>query len=122
MNRPQKFLNLVTQAKQEIQEISVEKAKAFIQETSNLVIIDVREEYEWLRGRLPDSIHLSKGVLERDIENIIPDMTQPLLLYCGGGYRSALAALNLQKMGYEKVVSMDGGFGGWVNAGLPVEN
>jgi len=79
----------------------------------------VREESEWARGHLPGAIHLGKGVIERDIEQRVPEKNAPLVLYCGGGFRSALAAENLQKMGYTNVVSMDGGWRGWTEAGYP---
>ena len=84
-------------------------------------LVDVREDSEWAAGHLPLAIHLGKGVIERDIEQAIPDTAAEIVLYCGGGYRSALAADNLQKMGYEDVYSMDGGYRGWREAGLPVE-
>jgi rhodanese-related sulfurtransferase len=84
-------------------------------------LVDTREESEWARGHLPKAIHLSKGIIERDIEQKIPDKSAPIVLYCGGGFRSALAADNLQKMGYTNVESMDGGYRGWTEAGLPIE-
>lgn len=83
-------------------------------------LVDVREESEFTASHLPDAIHLGKGVIERDIESAIPDADTPIVLYCGGGFRSALAALNLQQMGYTNVVSMDGGFSGWKAAGQPI--
>jgi len=86
-----------------------------------LLLIDVREESEWDAGHIPGAIHLGRGILERDIERLIPDHAQEIILYCGGGYRSALAAENLLKMGYERPVSMDGGAGGWRAAGLLME-
>ena len=85
------------------------------------VLIDTREDHEWEAGHLPGAVHLSKGVIERDIEKTVPDKDTPLVLQCGGGFRSALAADNLQKMGYTNVVSLDGGYRGWVQKGLPVE-
>jgi len=84
-------------------------------------LLDVREDHEWTEGHIPGAIHLSRGILERDIEVAIPDREAEILLYCGGGYRSALAAENLQKMGYKRVLSVDGGWRGWVDAGFPVE-
>jgi len=84
-------------------------------------LIDVREDHEWAAGRIPGAKHLSKGIIERDIETQIPDREAEILLYCGGGYRSALVADNLQKMGYKRVVSVDGGWRGWTGAGFPVE-
>jgi rhodanese-related sulfurtransferase len=80
----------------------------------------VREDHEWNQGHAPGALHLGKGIIERDIEQQIPDPQAPIVLYCGGGFRSALAAHNLQLMGYTNVVSMDGGFRGWKEAGLPV--
>jgi rhodanese-related sulfurtransferase len=86
-----------------------------------LVLIDVREESEWARGHLPGAMHLGKGVIERDIEQRLPDAGAKVVLYCGGGFRSALAADNLQKMGYSNVESMDGGWKGWLEAGFPTQ-
>ena len=86
-----------------------------------ITLVDVREESEWARGHLPGAVYLGKGVIERDVEQAFPDKTAPLVLYCGGGFRSALAADNLQKMGYTNVISMDGGWRGWTEAGFPVE-
>jgi rhodanese-related sulfurtransferase len=85
------------------------------------VLVDVREESEWARGHLPGAIHLGKGTIERDVEQRVPDAGTKLILYCGGGFRSALAADNLQKMGYTNVESMDGGWKGWTEAGLPTQ-
>ncbi len=84
-------------------------------------LVDVREESEFAAARIPGAVHLGKGVIERDIEVRIPDPATPIVLYCGGGYRSVLAAHNLQQMGYNQVISMDGGFRGWKEAGLPVD-
>jgi rhodanese-related sulfurtransferase len=84
-------------------------------------LIDVREDHEWAAGHIPGAIHLCKGIIERDIESQIPDREAEILLYCGGGYRSALVADNLQKMGYQHVVSVDGGWRGGTGAGFPVE-
>ena len=85
-----------------------------------MILVDIREESEWARGHVPSAIHLGKGIIERDIEKAIPDKSRPIVLYCGGGFRSALAADNLQKMGYRNVISMDGGWRGWTEAGFPV--
>jgi len=85
------------------------------------VLVDVREESEFAKDHLPGAIHLGKGVLERDVETKVPDVDTPLVLYCGGGFRSALVCDNLQKMGYTKVISLDGGIRGWIERGLPVE-
>ena len=84
------------------------------------LIVDVREDNEWAKGHLPGAIHLGRGIIERDIEQRVPDTNAKLILYCGGGFRSALVAYNLQKMGYHNVESMDGGWKGWLEAGLPI--
>jgi rhodanese-related sulfurtransferase len=114
------FLKVVQDAKSRIRETNVEEVKKRLDAGERFILIDVREESEWDRGHLPAAIHLGKGVIERDIEQTIPDKSLPLVLYCGGGYRSALAADNLQKMGYTNVVSMDGGWRVWVESGYPV--
>jgi rhodanese-related sulfurtransferase len=87
----------------------------------NFHLVDVREESEWAAGHLPGAIHLSKGIIERDIEKTLPDPNSEIVLYCGGGFRSALTAENLGRMGYNRVTSMDGGYHGWEDAGLPLE-
>ncbi|MCS7022315.1 MAG: rhodanese-like domain-containing protein [Gemmataceae bacterium] len=117
-----RFLQLVAEAKSRIRECSVEEIRQRIDAGERLVLIDVREESEYAAGHAVGAIHLSKGVIERDIESKFPDPHTPLVLYCGGGYRSALAADNLQKMGYTNVVSLAGGWRAWVQAGLPVEH
>ncbi len=114
------FAMLAKSAKQQVGEINVHQAKAQLSESAKPVLVDVREESEWNKGHLPGAIHLSKGIIERDIEKIIPDLNASVILYCGGGYRSALAAKNLQEMGYKNIISMDGGFRGWCEAGYPV--
>ena len=86
-----------------------------------MILVDVREESEWANGHLPGAIHLGKGIIERDIETRVPDTSAKLVLYCGGGFRSALSADNLQKMGYTNVESMDGGWKGWIVAGYPTQ-
>jgi rhodanese-related sulfurtransferase len=113
------FLKLVENAKTRIRETNVEGVKKQIDAKETFTLIDVREDSEWAKGHLPGAIHLCKGVIERDIENAVPGRATPIVLYCGGGYRSALAADNLQKMGYTNVVSMDGGWRGWTDAGFP---
>ncbi len=110
------FLALVQDAKKRIRECSVDDVKNG-QVPAGSLLIDVREESEYAAGHIPGAIHLSKGVIERDIEAKVPDKSAPLVLYCGGGFRSALAADNLQKMGYTNVLSMDGGMRGWREAG-----
>jgi rhodanese-related sulfurtransferase len=114
------FLKVVQDAKSRIRETNVEEVKKRLDAGERFILVDVREESEWDRGHLPAAIHLGKGVIERDIEQTIPDKSLPLVLYCGGGYRSALAADNLQKMGYTNVASMDGGWRVWVESGYPV--
>lgn len=115
------FLQLVDDARGRIRELTVQDVKTMLEAGENFELIDVREESEWGRGRLPKAKHLSKGIIERDVEATYPDHGTKLVLYCGGGYRSALAADNLQKMGYTNVYSMDGGWRGWTEAGLPTE-
>src|SRR5712692_990883 len=114
------FLKLVNEAKARIRETNVQEVKKKLDAGEKLILVDVREESEWARGHVAGAIYLVKGVIERDIEQRIPDRTAPLVLYCGGGFRSALAADNLQKMGYTNVLSMDGGWRGWTEAGFPV--
>lgn len=115
------FLALVEDARGRVSETDVPTVKARIDRGEEFVLVDVREESEWAAGHLPGAIHLGKGVIERDIEKKIPDRDTPLVLYCGGGFRSALAADAIQRMGYTRVESMDGGFSGWRDGGLPVE-
>jgi rhodanese-related sulfurtransferase len=115
------FLKLVNDAKQRIRETTVDDVKAKLDHGKNFVLIDVREESEYAKDHLPGAVHLGKGILERDIEKRVPDPATPIVLYCGGGFRSALSADNLQKMGYTNVVSMDGGVREWREKGLPME-
>ena len=115
------FLGLVEDAKGRVREVTIDEVKGLLDEGAGFYLIDVREESEWAKGHLPKAIHLGKGIIERDIETTIDDLHAPIVLYCGGGFRSALAADNLQKMGYTNVFSMDGGWRGWTEAGLPVE-
>ena len=115
------FLRVVDDAKRRIHELSVADVKALLDNGKRLHVVDVREESEWANGHLPGARHLSKGIIERDIESAIPDLHAAIILYCGGGFRSALSADNLQKMGYTNVVSMDGGWRGWTEAGFPIE-
>jgi rhodanese-related sulfurtransferase len=116
-----KFLALVSEAKKHVKETNVADVKRRQDAGEKFVLVDVREESEWSRGHLPGAIHLGKGIIERDIEQRVPDNGTKVILYCGGGYRSALAADNLQKMGYTNVESMDGGWKGWLDAGLPTQ-
>jgi rhodanese-related sulfurtransferase len=121
MKHASKFLALVLDAKSRVQETTVAEVKERLDRGERLTIIDVREESEWDQGHVPGAIHLSKGIIERDVERMFPDPGTELILYCGGGYRSALAADNLTKMGYPRAISMDGGMRGWREAGLDVE-
>lgn len=116
-----RFLAIVNDARGRIRETSVADVAARLSKGEQLLLVDVREESEWTAGRIPGAMRLGKGIIERDVETVLPDAKQEMILYCGGGYRSALAADNLQKMGYENVWSMDGGFRGWSEAGLPIE-
>ena len=114
------FLQIVEDAKTRIRECTIDDVRRRQAAGETLTFVDVREESEYAKGHIPSAIHLGKGVIERDIEAKIPDPAKELILYCGGGFRSALAADNLQKMGYTNVLSMDGGWRGWTEAGLPV--
>jgi rhodanese-related sulfurtransferase len=114
------FLAIVNDSKKRIHETNVSEVKKKMDRGDSFFLVDVREDREWDENHLPNSIHLGKGIIERDIETTIPDPGAEIILYCGGGFRSALAADNLQKMGYTNVWSMDGGFKGWVSAGYPL--
>jgi rhodanese-related sulfurtransferase len=114
-----KFLSLVNDAKKRVRETNVPDVKRRMEAGEQFTLVDVREESEWAAGHLPKAIHLGKGIIERDIEQHIPSTDTKLILYCGGGFRSALTADNLQKMGYTNVESMDGGWKGWLAAGYP---
>ncbi|WP_337880520.1 rhodanese-like domain-containing protein [Rheinheimera sp.] len=111
------FLALVNDAKSRVTELSITDLQQF---NRPYVLVDVREDHEWQAGHLPGALHLGKGILERDIEKAVPDLQQTLVLYCGGGFRSALAADMLQKMGYKDVLSLAGGYSAWVAADLPL--
>ena len=115
------FLKLVDDAKSRVPQTDVHDVKRRIDTGEKFILIDTREESEWARGHLPGAIHLCKGIIERDIETAVPDKSALIILYCGGGFRSALSADNLQKMGYTNVISMDGGWRGWCEAGYPTE-
>jgi rhodanese-related sulfurtransferase len=118
-DHPEGFLKLVKEAKTRIKEEDFREIKKKFDAGEPMIIVDTREDNEWARGHIPNAVHLGKGVIERDIEKVIPDKDATLVLYCGGGYRSALAADNIQKMGYRNVISMDGGWRGWTEAGFP---
>jgi rhodanese-related sulfurtransferase len=119
MAHPPKFLKLVNEAKTRVEETNVADVKRRIDAGEKFVLVDVREDNEWAQGHVPGAVHLGKGIIERDIEARVPDTGAKVVLYCGGGFRSALVADNLQKMGYTNVESMDGGWRGWLEAGLP---
>ncbi len=120
-NHAPRFLQLVNAVRVNIRECTVQDVYARISAGEKFILFDVREESEYAAGHLPTAKSLGKGIIERDIESIVPDVDQEIVLYCGGGFRSALAADNLQKMGYTNVISMDGGFRGWKDAKYPVE-
>ena len=115
-----RFLRIVEDAKKRIREVGVDDVKARLDRGDKFLLIDVREESEYAKDHLPKAIHLGKGIIERDIEDRAPELDTPMVLYCGGGYRSALAADNLQKMGYTSVLSMDGGIRGWREKNFPL--
>lgn len=119
MDHADGFLNLVRDAKRRIKEEDYRETKKRLDAGEKVILIDTREDSEWTRGHIPGAIHLGKGIIERDIEKAIPDKESTIILYCGGGFRSALAADNLQKMGYRNVISMDGGWRGWTESGFP---
>ena len=115
------FLAIVNDAKSRVKEWDFREVKRRLDAGERFTLIDTREDNEWDRGRLPGAVHLGRGIIERDVETAFPDKSATLVLYCGGGYRSALAADNLQKMGYTNCISMDGGWRGWTEAGFPTE-
>jgi rhodanese-related sulfurtransferase len=120
MQHAEGFLKVVKDAKTRIKEEDYREIKKKLDAGEKMIIVDTREDNEWARGHVPNAIHLSKGIIERDIESVIPDKEATIVLYCGGGYRSALAADSIQKMGYRNVISMDGGWRGWTESGFPV--
>jgi rhodanese-related sulfurtransferase len=120
-NHPPRFLKIVDEARSRIRETTVDEVKARMARSDKFVLVDVREDREYDADHIPGAVHLGKGVIERDIENAYPDLDTELVLYCGGGFRSALAADNLQKMGYTNVISMDGGIRGWREKSYPLE-
>jgi rhodanese-related sulfurtransferase len=117
----ERFLTIVHKAKMQIRECSIHDVNQRRERGEKFHLVDVREESEFAKSHITGAIHIGKGIIERDIEKHIPDTSDEIILYCGGGYRSALAAANLREMGYDKVFSMDGGFRGWKEAGYPVE-
>jgi rhodanese-related sulfurtransferase len=115
------FLKLVNDAKSRIRETDINGYKKMLASGERLLLVDTREESEWAAGHAAGAVHLSKGIIERDIEAKVPDKKTQMVLYCGGGFRSALAADALQKMGYANVISLDGGWRAWQQSGMPVE-
>lgn len=120
MEHSERFLRIVNDAKTRIPEIGIDEVKRKLDAGERFHLVDVREESEWAQGRIASAVHLGKGILERDIEKAVPDPDSEIVLYCGGGFRSALAADNLRKMGYSRVFSMIGGWKAWKTAGFPV--
>ena len=120
MQHSPRFLKIVDDAKSRIKETDVDEVKEKLDRGDKFLLVDVREESEFAKDHLPGAIHLGKGIIERDIEGRVPDLNTPMVLYCGGGFRSAMAADNLQKMGYTNVISMDGGVRGWREKGFPM--
>ncbi len=121
MNHQDNFLALVEELRPYVKEIDVINVDISINNNEDFLLIDVREDYEWQNGHIKNAIHLSRGIIERDIETRITDKNKKLVLYCGGGYRSVLAAYNIQKMGYTNVFSMAGGVRDWINNNLQLE-
>jgi len=117
----QGFLDLVNDAKSRVREINIEQYQEMKKADEDHLLVDVREDNEWAAGHAAGALHLGKGIIERDIEAKVPDHDKKLILYCGGGFRSALAADNLQKMGYKNAISLDGGWRAYTASGLPVE-
>lgn len=121
MQHSQRFLDLVNDAKSRIRESTVDDVKRDNESGEEFVLADTREESEWAAGHAAGAIHLGKGIIERDIENAVPDTSKKIVLYCGGGFRSTLAADALQKMGYSNVYSLAGGWRAWKAAEMPLE-
>jgi rhodanese-related sulfurtransferase len=120
MQHAPRFLKIVNDAKSRVKETTVDEVKQKLDDREKVLLVDVREESEFAKDHLPGAIHLGKGVIERDIETRVPDVKTPMVLYCGGGFRSAMAADNLQKMGYTNVLSMDGGVREWRQKNYPM--
>jgi rhodanese-related sulfurtransferase len=115
------FLKLVNDAKSRVKQIDLDAYRKMVERGEPHVLVDTREESEWAAGRVQGAVHISKGIIERDIVTKVPDKSTKLVLYCGGGFRSALAADNLQKMGYQNAISLDGGWKALKESGLPLE-
>jgi rhodanese-related sulfurtransferase len=121
MKHSPQFLAIVQDSKSRVEEYNIQQVKSMLDSHEEFTLVDTREESEWDKVHIQGAMHIGKGVLERDIETKIPDSSTKIVLYCGGGFRSALAADNLQKMGYTQVISMDGGMSAWLNAGFPTD-
>jgi rhodanese-related sulfurtransferase len=117
----ERFVALVEGAKKHIRELDAGEVHSRLEKKESFHLVDVREDREWAASRIPGAIHIGRGVLERDVEKVIPDLDAEIVLYCGGGYRSALAAESLTRMGYRRVRSMGGGFRGWKDGGRPID-
>jgi rhodanese-related sulfurtransferase len=111
------FLSLVEEYRPQVQEVDIHEVKEKLDSQEKFHLVDVREDHEWQQGYIPNAVHLARGVIERDIEKVIVDKAAPIILYCGGGFRSVLSAYNLQKMGYSNIYSMDGGIRDWIMSG-----
>jgi rhodanese-related sulfurtransferase len=120
-NHPPRFLKIVNEARGRVRETTADEVKSRLDKKDNFVLVDVREDREFETDHIAGAVHLGKGIIERDVEANYPSLDTPLVLYCGGGFRSALAADNLQKMGYTNVVSMDGGIREWREKKYPLE-
>lgn len=121
MKHGRNFIRITQEARRSIREIRLEELRARLERGERLTVIDIREDHEWAMGRIPGAKHLARGILERDIERLVADRDAEIILYCGGGYRSALAAESLQRMGYTRVLSFFDGWSGWKRSGAPVE-
>jgi rhodanese-related sulfurtransferase len=116
------FLKIVTDAKTRVREISIDQTRAWLRQNPKVVLLDVREDHEWRAGHAAEAMHLGKGILERDLEKLYPDQQTEIIMYCGGGFRSALACDAAQKMGYRNVHSLIGGYKGMAAAGWPMRS
>ena len=114
-----RFLKIVEESRKKIREISIDEVKQRLDKGEKFLLVDVREDNEWEKDHLPGAVHMGRGIIERDIEERVPDLNTEMIFYCGGGFRSAMVADNLQKMGYTNVLSMDGGVRGWREKGYP---
>jgi len=116
------FLKLVNEARPEVKEITIEEARQRLAKNPNALLLDVREDHEWQQAHAAEAVHLGKGILERDLEQMVPDFDREIIMYCGGGYRSVLTAAAAGKMGYRNVYSLIGGYKGLVQAGWPMKH